>query len=81
MARRKEQTKLNAQFDRVELDREARRWGAADWCTGGRLAECPYTAGASAELWREAFAQRESEATRFEMFIARFARVMRTKIF
>ena len=81
MAGRKEQTKLNEEFDRSELDIEAMRWGAADWCTGGRLAECPYEPGASADLWRDTFAQRESEATRFEIWIARFARAMRTKIF
>ena len=65
----------------AELAEEAERWGAADWCVGGRLADCPYaTDDWLAYHWRLGYTQRERMATRLERAIAATARLLRTRL-
>lgn len=69
-------------IDQDALANEAWRWGAADWCVGGRIEECPYPQDDwLAFHWRDGFVTREREATRMERAFASVARLLRTKLF
>jgi len=68
-------------INRAELEQEAARWGGADFYTGDRESECPYSDKQLAAIWLEAYRYCQAHASRFERAVAWLARAARIKIF